>query len=92
MARRTLKKASLGAVSKKMAFYHLFLEEEPGCFIVRKESGALYGAATNVRERPLPNYPAAEKLYLRKLREKTNPARKTKRVYRIKPENQLPLF
>jgi hypothetical protein len=90
MKRIVLKQTFLSAFSKKMAFYRLYLEEEPGRYIVRKESGA-NNKTLDCREWSSLSYAAAEKLYQRKIKEKTNLERKSKRIYRVLPDNQLPL-
>lgn len=76
--------------SPKKAFYILFLLQTHEGFLVRKESGAA-GKTLDCRTWAKPTLPEAEKLFLSKVRTKTNPCRKSPRHYQIS-NIQLSLF
>lgn len=66
--------------SPKCAFYRLRIESDNGIFIVRKESGA-GGIVLDRRAWVFNDIKLSEKFYVRIIREKTNPDRKSPRVY-----------
>jgi len=76
--------------SPKKAFYRIFLLQTEEGYLVRKESGAS-GKILDRRTWSKPTFPEAEKLFLAKVRSKTNPARKSPRHYQI-ANHQLSLF
>lgn len=77
--------------SRKRAFYHLFLFElEDGGYLVAKRSGAA-GRVLNERSWPRQTREEAEKLFARKVRQKTSTNLKSRRrIYEV--VQQLPLF
>ncbi len=76
----------LAAGSPRQAFYHLWLEQTPHCFRVGKASGA-GGRVWHRQVWEFETLEAAEELFVKRLREKTNPARRS-RQYRV--SNLLP--
>jgi len=76
-----IKSYSLTAESKRHAFYNIGLYRTEGAYLVRKESGA-GGKVADVRDWKFPDLGEAEKFLERKVREKTNPLRKSERKYR----------
>lgn len=83
MATTLLKTAHLIALgSPRMAFYHLWLEETPHGFRVGKASGA-GGQVWHRQVWEFATRAQAEALFQRRLREKTNPARRSRRRYRL---------
>lgn len=73
---------SLVADSPRKAFYNIWLEEYQGQYKVRKESGI----KEIVLDRRVWNFESLEtalKYFNRRVKEKTNPYRKSKRIYYI---------
>lgn len=68
--------------SPKKAFYKIWIEETEGFFEVVKESGAK-GRVLDRRRWPMKNEDEARKLFDRQVRYKTNPKRKSPRVYQM---------
>lgn len=68
--------------SPKKAFYKLYLLQTEEGYLVRKESGAS-GKILDCRNWPKPTFQEAEKLFLAKVRCKTNPSRKSPRHYQV---------
>lgn len=83
-----LKKANLVAHSPHNAFYLLTLEKITDGYIVRKESGG-NGVVLNREAWYRENIGDAEKLFLRILKEKTNPNRKSRRKYVVEPSERI---
>lgn len=65
--------------SPRKAIYKIWLIREPGGFVVKKESGGEMKKHT-IRQWFFPSLRQAETYYERKIKDKTNPARKS-RVY-----------
>lgn len=77
--------------SQKCAFYHLFLYElEDGAYLVAKRSGAA-GRVLNERSWHQQTKEEAEKLFARKIRQKTSQNLKSRRRH-YQVVQQLPLF
>ena len=83
-----LKKANLRAHSPRNAFYVLTLEQITDGYLIRKESGG-NGMVFNREAWYRESFADAEKLFLRILREKTNPNRKSRRKYVIVPSVRI---
>jgi len=77
---RELKRISLQANSPKKAFYVLILDRVPGGYQVRKESGG-NGCVFHRSAWFKKTLNEAECLFSKIVSEKTNPARKSRRVY-----------
>jgi len=77
-----IRNINLVSDSPKKAFYRLWLENCLGQYCVRKESGGQSNKTLNRRQWQFDSLPEAERFFDRKLREKTNPARKSPRKYR----------
>ncbi len=83
-----LRKVTLKAQSPRNAFYVLSLERITDGYLVRKKSGGngkILSREAWFRE----NLPEAEKLFVRILREKTNPNRKNPRKYVVESSEQI---
>jgi hypothetical protein len=77
--------------SRRCAFYHLFLFElEDGGYLVAKKSGAA-GRVLNERSWRQQTQEEAEKLFARKIRQKTSPNLKSRRRH-YQVIQQLSLF
>ena len=83
-----LKKANLRAQSPRNAFYILTLEQITDGYLVRKESGG-NGMVFNREAWYRESFADAEKLFLRILKKKTNPNRKSRRKYVVVPFKQI---
>jgi len=79
--RKKLKTIELIANSPQKAFYILHLEKITDGYLVTKESGGK-GKVLNRESWFRETMDAAEKLFSKIVREKTNPARKSQRKYR----------
>lgn len=78
-----MKTAYLVAVgSPRQAFYHLWLEQTPHCFRVGKVSGA-GGRVWHRQTWEFATLAQAEALFWKRLLEKTNPVRRSRRRYRF---------
>ena len=64
------------------AFYRIWIEETDGLIEVVKESGAK-GRVLDRRRWPMETEEDARKLFKRQIRYKTNPARKSPRIYQL---------
>lgn len=84
---RTIKTALLLAVSPRQAFYHLWLAEADGRYQVGKISGAR-GRPWHRQTWDYDTLAAAETFFQRRLQQKTNPHRRSRRHYRL--VHQLP--
>ncbi len=79
---QVLSTARLKARSPRQAFYDLSLVRIKDGFLVRKESGA-NGRVTHRETWFRPTLEEASKLYQNIIQEKTNPARRSPRKYRL---------
>jgi len=77
-----IKQVNLISESPRQAFYRLRLETYQGQYCVRKESGA-NEKVLDRRSWCFPCQKEAEKLYDRRLREKTKEDRKSPRKYKV---------
>jgi hypothetical protein len=68
--------------SPKKAFYRIWIESDAGVFTVRKESGAK-DTVLDRRAWSFGSLDAAEKLYDRRIKAKTNQERKSPRKYAL---------
>ena len=66
--------------SRRQAFYHIWIEPAPFGFRVAKESGAA-GRILHRQAWDFSRLEEAEALFTRRIREKTDPARKRARTY-----------
>ncbi len=78
-----LDKAELCAdASPKKAFYRIWIaRDDEGTFVVEKESGAL-GKVLDKRSWKYEDEKRAREFFRRKVKEKTNPQRKSPRIYK----------
>jgi len=83
-----LKKANLRACSPRNAFYRLTLEQITDGYLVRKKSGG-NGVVLHREAWYRENLSDAEKLFVRILKEKTNPNRKSRRKYVVVPSERI---
>jgi hypothetical protein len=70
--------------SRRRAFYRIWIEDSGSGFRVCKESGAS-GKIWDRRAWELGSLEEAERLFARRIREKTDPERKRPRIYRAVP-------
>jgi hypothetical protein len=69
--------------SPRQAFYSIWIEKYHGGFRVCKESGTRC-CVLDRRVWPFDSYDEAQRLFDRRVREKTNPGRRSPRKYRFK--------
>lgn len=80
---QTLQRAELVAPgSRRQAFYRIWIEPAAAGFRVAKESGAA-GRILHRQSWDFLRIEEAEALFARRIREKTDPARKRARTYRL---------
>ena len=72
----------LVADTPRQAYYKVWLESLMGKYLVRKESGTKK-YTLDKRIWKFDDFVKAEKFYIRKVKEKTNPNRKSKRKYKF---------
>lgn len=84
---RTIRHAHLVADSPRQAFYKIWLEGCYGKYRIRKES-AIKGKVLDRRSWIFPSLDQAEKDYCRRIKGKTNPNRKSPRIYKLDAQNQ----
>lgn len=84
---KILNTAQLTAVSPRQAFYHLWLAEADGRYYVGKISGA-GGRPWHHQVWEYETLTAAAAFFRRRLHQKTNPQRRSRRRYLLRP--QLP--
>jgi hypothetical protein len=79
---KIIKQVELKADSKKSAFYRIEIVEEGGEYSVEKYSG-IHDKVLDHRKWPMQDIEKCEKFVNRKIREKTNEQRKSRRIYKM---------
>ena len=80
----------VAADSPRSAFYRIWIADHNGIYWLIKESGikGLKGRVLDKRSWPFDNFEAAEKVFNRRIKEKTDPERKSPRKYKLIHHNK----